>query len=92
MYATARPFVVGSAPRAEGDAMTEGKTRDAGWHIGVSRTLAHPLDRVWTVLIENPALWLAPGVDLPAKVGDPGPAVMARAVSYAVDATTIECA
>ena len=52
--------------------MPVGKTRDAGWQIGVSRTLAHPLDRVWTVLVENPDLWLAPGVDpLPAKVGEP---------------------
>ena len=49
--------------------MTVGRTRDAGWQIGVSRTLDSPPDRVWTVLLEDPGLWLAPGARLPDEVG-----------------------
>lgn len=44
--------------------MTVGKTRDAGWQIGASRTMDHPLARVWTALVESPDLWLGPGAYL----------------------------
>ncbi|MDN5929714.1 MAG: SRPBCC domain-containing protein, partial [Pseudonocardia sp.] len=49
--------------------MTIGKTRDAGWQVGASRTLGHPLDRVWTALVESPELWLGPGAALPLEAG-----------------------
>lgn len=51
--------------------MTVGKTRDAGWQIGASRTLDYPLDRVWSTLVESPDLWLGPGAVLPREVGQP---------------------
>lgn len=51
--------------------MTVGKTRDAGWQVGASRTLHHPLDRVWTTLAEHPELWLGPGTGLPTEPGEP---------------------
>jgi len=49
--------------------MTVGKTRDAGWQVGASRTLHHPLDRVWTTLVEHSDLWLGPGTGLPTEPG-----------------------
>lgn len=49
--------------------MTVGKTRDAGWQVGVSRTLDHPLDRVWATLVEHPDLWLGPGTGPPTEPG-----------------------
>ena len=41
-----------------------GKTKDAGWEIGVSKTISHPVDRVWAFLTspEGTALWLGHGV------------------------------
>jgi uncharacterized protein YndB with AHSA1/START domain len=46
-----------------------GLTKDAGWEIGVSRTLAVPLEQAWTYLVEEgTATWL--GVEtLPAEPG-----------------------
>jgi uncharacterized protein YndB with AHSA1/START domain len=40
-----------------------GKTRDAGWEIGVSRTVNHPVERVWDVLTSRRGLatWLGAG-------------------------------
>ena len=40
-----------------------GLTKDAGWEIGVSRTVPHPLDEVWRLLTsdEGLALWLGEG-------------------------------
>lgn len=51
--------------------MTVGKTRDAGWQIGVSRVLDHPLEVVWKTLASNPEVWLVAGARLPAEVGAP---------------------
>lgn len=28
-----------------------GKTKDAGWEIGVSRTVPHPIEHVWEMLV-----------------------------------------
>lgn len=36
--------------------MPVGQTQDAGWQIGVSRTLDHPLERVWDALVTSPDL------------------------------------
>lgn len=48
-----------------------GRTRDAGWEIGVSATLDHPVERVWALVAdpEGQALWLGPGADLPRDKG-----------------------
>lgn len=46
--------------------MPTGLTKDAGWQIGVSRTLPHPPTTVWD-LVSGPrglALWLGTGVQL----------------------------
>jgi uncharacterized protein YndB with AHSA1/START domain len=51
--------------------MPTGLTRDAGWQIGVSRTLAHPVPVVWD-FISGPdglALWLGPGAVLSPQRG-----------------------
>ncbi|MFE6872376.1 SRPBCC domain-containing protein [Kitasatospora sp. NPDC057692] len=50
-----------------------GLTRDAGWEIGVSRTLPHPPEAVWSLLTspDGLALWLGPGARLADRVGGP---------------------
>ncbi|MGW6914769.1 SRPBCC family protein [Kitasatospora sp. NPDC054939] len=50
-----------------------GLTRDAGFEIGVSRTLPHPPQAVWDLLTstEGAALWLGPGAHLATAVGEP---------------------
>jgi len=55
--------------------MTEspvGKTKDAGWEIGVSRTLPVPINEVWRVVTspDGVACWLGAGVELPAEKGE----------------------
>ena len=50
-----------------------GRTKDAGWQVGVSRTLDHPVQRVWDMLT-SPAstdLWLGHGVPLAEEPGGP---------------------
>lgn len=46
-----------------------GKTKDAGWEIGVSKTLPYPLDAVWHTLVGKPELWLGAGAEVPAEKG-----------------------
>ncbi|MGI8939722.1 MAG: SRPBCC domain-containing protein [Iamia sp.] len=48
-----------------------GRTKDAGWQIGVSRTVAHPVERVWDLLTcdEGTALWLGSGVTVDPQTG-----------------------
>lgn len=48
-----------------------GKTKDAGWQIGVSRTVAAELDEVWDYLTssEGLAIWLGEGLTTPLEVG-----------------------
>jgi uncharacterized protein YndB with AHSA1/START domain len=43
-----------------------GLTKDAGWEIGVSRTVHRSLDDVWALLasVAGQAIWLGPGADL----------------------------
>ena len=50
-----------------------GRTKDAGWQIGVSRTFGVDVEVAWSVLTEGPglAVWLGGGSDLPTKPGDP---------------------
>ncbi len=44
--------------------MPVGKTKDAGWEIGVSRTIPLPLEEAWA-RIEDPAAWLGePATDV----------------------------
>lgn len=44
--------------------MSVGETKDAGWEIGVSRTVPLPLEEAWA-RIEDPAAWLGePATDL----------------------------
>lgn len=49
-----------------------GLTQDAGWQIGVSRTIHVPLEVTWAFLTSNEGvpLWLGDGVSLPAAAGD----------------------
>ncbi|CAN5416586.1 SRPBCC domain-containing protein [soil metagenome] len=42
--------------------MPVGKTKDAGWQIGVSRTVALSAEECWRV-IEDPAAWLGGPAD-----------------------------
>jgi uncharacterized protein YndB with AHSA1/START domain len=53
--------------------MPTGLTRDAGWEIGVSRTLPHSPTAVWEFISgpEGLALWLGPGADLAPERGAP---------------------
>jgi uncharacterized protein YndB with AHSA1/START domain len=48
-----------------------GKTKDAGWQIGVSRTVPADLDAVWDYLVSTDGLttWLGDGVETPLQVG-----------------------
>jgi uncharacterized protein YndB with AHSA1/START domain len=48
-----------------------GQTKDAGFQIGVSKTLPHPVDEVWAFLTsaEGLATWLGPGAELKAEKG-----------------------
>lgn len=50
-----------------------GRTKDAGWQIGVSKTIEHPVDRVWTFLTspEGRAVWLGHGVTTLEEPGHP---------------------
>lgn len=48
--------------------MTVGKTKDAGWQVGVSRTVPVERSEVWTFLL-GPGLPLWLGVDLLGSVG-----------------------
>ncbi len=49
-----------------------GLTRDAGWQIGVSRTIDRPADEVWDFLISEAGirLWLGEGVAVLPEPGD----------------------
>jgi uncharacterized protein YndB with AHSA1/START domain len=49
-----------------------GRTRDAGWQIGVSRTLDHPVEDVWNFLTsaEGTAIWLGEGVTVSPEPGE----------------------
>ncbi|MFK3735895.1 SRPBCC domain-containing protein [Streptomyces sp. NPDC088090] len=53
--------------------MPTGLTQDAGWQIGVSRTLPHPAPVVWDFISgpEGIALWLGPGALLAPERGTP---------------------
>ncbi|MBC2875465.1 MULTISPECIES: SRPBCC family protein [Streptomyces] len=53
--------------------MPTGLTKDAGWQIGVSRTLPHPAAVVWDFVAgsEGIALWLGPGAVLTPERGTP---------------------
>ncbi len=48
-----------------------GKTRDAGWQIGVSRTVDAELEDVWALLLSRSglAIWLGDDVATPVEVG-----------------------
>lgn len=49
-----------------------GQTRDAGFQLGVSRTLPYPKDVVWDFLLseEGLAIWLGSGVRLSGEKGE----------------------
>ena len=53
--------------------MPTGLTQDAGWQIGVSKTLHHPPSEVWEFITspQGVALWLGPGAELPTGKGAP---------------------
>jgi uncharacterized protein YndB with AHSA1/START domain len=53
--------------------MPVGQTKDAGWEIGVSRTLPVSVDEVWRVLTgdDGVAVWLGEGVVLQPTKGAP---------------------
>ena len=50
---------------------TVGLTQDAGWEIGVSRTINAPLNAVWGYLTSPQGIdqWLGGGLTLPAEKG-----------------------
>jgi uncharacterized protein YndB with AHSA1/START domain len=53
--------------------MPTGLTKDAGWEIGVSRTLPVPKPHVWDFLTSaaGAALWLGDGATIPSEKGEP---------------------
>ncbi|MFI6978364.1 SRPBCC domain-containing protein [Embleya sp. NPDC050154] len=53
--------------------MPTGLTKDAGWQIGVSRTLPHPVPVVWDFISspEGIAIWLGSGAALAPERGTP---------------------
>jgi uncharacterized protein YndB with AHSA1/START domain len=53
--------------------MPVGKTKSAGWQIGVSRTVPRSVEHVWRVITSpaGTATWLGRGVRLPAEPGTP---------------------
>ncbi|WNF28883.1 SRPBCC domain-containing protein [Streptomyces sp. C11-1] len=53
--------------------MPTGLTQDAGWEIGVSRTIRRPLTAVWEFIVgpEGIALWLGIDGPLPTEKGAP---------------------
>ncbi len=50
-----------------------GLTRDAGFQIGVSRSVAAPLEQVWDTLVSDAGVqtWLGADVELPSERGVP---------------------
>jgi uncharacterized protein YndB with AHSA1/START domain len=50
-----------------------GRTRDAGWQIGVSKTVDHSVDDLWSFLVsaEGTAIWLGEGVTVRPEPGSP---------------------
>ncbi|WP_348652209.1 ABATE domain-containing protein [Streptomyces sp. 71268] len=52
---------------------SRGLTRDAGWEVGVSKTLPHPPSVVWDFISgdEGIAIWLGPGAELHQEKGAP---------------------
>jgi uncharacterized protein YndB with AHSA1/START domain len=48
-----------------------GRTRDAGWEIGVSKTIDRPVETVWSFLTSPPgvAIWLGEGVTVSPERG-----------------------
>lgn len=52
--------------------MATGLTQDAGWEIGVSKTLPLPVPAVWEFITsaEGVALWLGKGAQLPTEKGE----------------------
>ena len=51
--------------------MPTGQTRDAGWQVGVSRTIDASPQAVWEVLVsaQGLAVWLGPDAQLPDEAG-----------------------
>lgn len=51
--------------------MPTGKTQDAGWQIGVSTTLDHPVAEVWDLLThpDGISIWLGDGVTIDGDKG-----------------------
>ncbi|AIJ25206.1 SRPBCC family protein [Amycolatopsis methanolica] len=49
-----------------------GRTADAGWQVGVSRTLPHPAATVWEFLTSRAGaeIWLGPGAGVPGGKGE----------------------
>jgi uncharacterized protein YndB with AHSA1/START domain len=58
--------MTGAMPRRE-----VGHTRDAGWEIGVSKTIARPVEDVWGFITSPPgiAIWLGEGVTVRSERG-----------------------
>lgn len=48
-----------------------GRTRDAGWQIGVSKTIDRPVEEVWSFITspEGIAIWLGEGVTALSDLG-----------------------
>jgi len=48
-----------------------GRTRDAGWQIGVSKTIDHQVGAVWDFITspEGVAIWLGEGVTVLSELG-----------------------
>lgn len=48
-----------------------GRTRDAGWQIGVSKTVDRPVGEVWDFLTSPPgiSIWLGEGVSVSSELG-----------------------
>src|SRR4051812_2233192 len=55
--------------RSGGAGMTVGHTKDAGWQIGVSRTIPYDVGSVWAAVVANAGEWLGRGAVVPDEVG-----------------------
>jgi uncharacterized protein YndB with AHSA1/START domain len=71
-----------------------GHTQDAGWEIGVSRTVPFSRKHVWDV-VTSPAglaIWLGEGAKLEPDKGTPYETTTARRARYAAIRNSTECA
>jgi uncharacterized protein YndB with AHSA1/START domain len=48
----------------------DGETADAGFQLGVQRSVGSPAARVWKLIVDEPQLWLGEGAAIEFRVGE----------------------